>query len=336
MQRTKPMKTRRHKTPFPALPALAALLAGLASPVQAQIYTLDKTIGGRANRVASDGTPGTFDTITGIALDGKENLYVAGYSSVQKFDRAGKFLLRFGGQGSGNGQFVSGIGGIAVDQAGNVYLSDIMGHPIQKFGSRGEFLSTFGTPGKGYGQFNQPHALAVDRTGNLFVVDAANRRVQKFGPTGRFLAIVGQSPQQVQEERSGKRLATWDMPISLATDPTGNLYVARNGAAGGDGSTSVQKFGATGKPLHRITGLDTYLTVATDKTGHLYVADATVCRVQVFSPKGVLLSKFRAPDPKVGIMPSGLAPNAKGDLYVAVYGNGMAYVRKFRRRYLAP
>jgi sugar lactone lactonase YvrE len=321
------MKTPRHKTPFPALLAFAILLAGLAVPVHAQLYTLDKTIGGRATPVASDGPPGTFDTIVGIALDGNENLYVAGYASVQKFDPKGRFLLRFGGQGSGNGQFVSGIGGIAVDQAGGVYLSDIMGHRVQKFSSRGEFLSTFGTPGKGKGQFDQPYGMATDRAGNLYVIDARNRRVQKFNPSGRFLSAIEPGAGDVRPTVNSIARTT---PTSVAVDTNGYVYVAF------DGTASVQKYNPLGKPLHRVAGLDTYLRVATDKTGNLYVADATVCRVQVFSPKGVLLSKFRAPDPKVGVMPSGLAPDAKGDIYVAVYGNGMAYVRKFRRRYLAP
>jgi hypothetical protein len=48
-----------------------------------------------------------------------------------------------------------------------------------------------------------------------------------------------------------------------------------------------------------VPGLDTYLRVATDKSGNLYVLNATVCRVQVFSPKGTLLSKFRASHPRV-------------------------------------
>jgi hypothetical protein len=42
---------------------------------------------------------------------------------VQKFNSSGVFQLAWGTAGSGNGQFLNGAGGVAVDSAGNVYVT---------------------------------------------------------------------------------------------------------------------------------------------------------------------------------------------------------------------
>ncbi|HKR58189.1 MAG TPA: hypothetical protein VJS64_00545, partial [Pyrinomonadaceae bacterium] len=44
---------------------------------------------------------------------------------VQKFNASGVFQLAWGTAGSGNGQFLNGAGGVAVDSAGNVYVTDL-------------------------------------------------------------------------------------------------------------------------------------------------------------------------------------------------------------------
>ena len=49
---------------------------------------------------------------------------------VQKFNSSGVFQLGWGTSGSGNGQFLNGAGGVAVDSAGNVYVTDLGNHRI--------------------------------------------------------------------------------------------------------------------------------------------------------------------------------------------------------------
>ena len=43
---------------------------------------------------------------------------------IQKFDSSGNFLLKWGEEGTGDSQFVSPYG-VAVDAAGNVFVTDV-------------------------------------------------------------------------------------------------------------------------------------------------------------------------------------------------------------------
>src|SRR3712207_1496373 len=106
---------------------------------------------------------------------------------VQRFDSAGTFVSRSGTQGGGNGQFVAGAGGVAVDSAGNVYVADPGNHRVQKFTSSGSFVSSFGGLGSGNGQLSGPFGVAVDAADNVYVADTGNNRVQVFNTSGAFV-----------------------------------------------------------------------------------------------------------------------------------------------------
>jgi hypothetical protein len=108
---------------------------------------------------------GQFAHVTGMAVDGSSNLYVAedapANNRVQKFNPSGTFLLKWGGQptGSGPGMF-NGPGGIAVDLDQTVYVTDVLNDRIQVFDGNGHFISTSGSTGAGEVQFNHPFAIA--------------------------------------------------------------------------------------------------------------------------------------------------------------------------------
>jgi len=80
--------------------------------------------------------PGYFSNPQGIGVDSAGNLYVAdtGNHRVQKFSPSGQFLLSWGGQGSGVGQFIRPID-VAVDENGYIYVANGGGSDfrIQKF-----------------------------------------------------------------------------------------------------------------------------------------------------------------------------------------------------------
>ena len=69
---------------------------------------------------------------------------------------------------------------MAVDAAGNVYVTDRDNHRIQKFDSTGAFLAEWGGFGTTDGQFDTPLGLIVDGAGNVYVSDTNNDRIQKF------------------------------------------------------------------------------------------------------------------------------------------------------------
>src|SRR6185369_7123307 len=106
---------------------------------------------------------------------------------VQKFNSSGVFQLSWGTSGSGNGQFLNGAGGVAVDSAGNVYVTDLGNHRIEKFTSSGSFIMSWGSSGTGNGQFSGPEGIATDASDNIYIADTGNHRIQKFNTSGAFL-----------------------------------------------------------------------------------------------------------------------------------------------------
>ena len=98
--------------------------------------------------------PAEFRSLTGIAVDSSNNVYVADGDAggIQKFDADGNFLLKWNPRqistkGSNNPEE------IAVDAAGHLYVTcgeDI----VQEFDGSGNFLGSWGGPGTGDGQFS--------------------------------------------------------------------------------------------------------------------------------------------------------------------------------------
>jgi DNA-binding beta-propeller fold protein YncE len=122
-----------------------------------------------------------------MAFDRDDNLYVVDHHNnrIQKFTRDGKFLLKWGEKGEGDGQF-NLPWGIGLDSAGQVYVADWHNNRVQKFDPSGNFLAAYGTPGQGDGEFHRPSSVAVDHEGNMYVADWGNNRVQVLGPDGGF------------------------------------------------------------------------------------------------------------------------------------------------------
>ena len=71
--------------------------------------------------------------------------------------------------------------GIAVNNQGEVFISDTGNKRIVYFDSDGVPLGQFGEGGLNPGQLDEPVGLAFDTDGNLYVADTWNQRVQAFG-----------------------------------------------------------------------------------------------------------------------------------------------------------
>ncbi|MEQ8225912.1 MAG: 6-bladed beta-propeller [Candidatus Eremiobacterota bacterium] len=69
-----------------------------------------------------------------IAVASSGNLYVVDdrNNSIQKFDRSGKFIVKWGEEGDCPGEF-KGLKNISADQAENIYVADTGNHTIQVF-----------------------------------------------------------------------------------------------------------------------------------------------------------------------------------------------------------
>jgi len=79
----------------------------------------------------------------------------------------------------------------AVDEDGNVYVSDTFNDRIEIFDADGKFVREFGKPGDGPGYFTRPKGLAIDHDGHIWVADAMQDRVQVFTPEGKLLIWIG-------------------------------------------------------------------------------------------------------------------------------------------------
>jgi len=136
----------------------------------------------------------------GLALD-KENrlLYVADAGNDQIFvfdaDPPYKLIRKIGTGGKAHtltspGDFAKPTN-VAVDQDGNLYVSDTWNDRVEIFDSEGNFIRTFGKAGDGPGYFSRPKGIAVDQDGHIWVADAMQDRVQVFSQEGDLLLWMG-------------------------------------------------------------------------------------------------------------------------------------------------
>jgi len=143
-------------------------------------------------------TEGLVDPV-GIALDTTNRfLYVVDtqQDQVVVFDADTLKLIRRIGTG-GKNHFLTTAGdfgapqGVAVDQDGNVYVTDTLNNRVEIFDADGKFISLFGKHGDGPGTFARPKGIAVDGDGHIWVADEMEDRLQVFNRDGQLLTYIG-------------------------------------------------------------------------------------------------------------------------------------------------
>jgi YVTN family beta-propeller protein len=260
--------------------------------------------------------PSTMQAPAGVAVDDSGHVYVADQlrHRILKFTSTGQFLLAWGTQGSGPGQFESPRD-VAVDQDFNVYVVDFS-HRVQKFTAEGGFIAQWGSLGAAPGQLNGPWAIAADRLGNVFVADAGNHRVQKFTDNGAF---------QLQWGAFGTANGQFRTPSGITVDQAGSVYVTERDnhrvqkfTSGGGFLASWGSFGTGQGQFDQPHGIDV------DREGFLWVADRLNHRIQRFTTAGSFLLETGTIGGGGGhffFTPAGIAASRNGDLYVAEIGN---------------
>lgn len=178
-----------------------------------------------------------------VAADNSGNVYIADTlnHAIRKLSAVGTLSTFAGTPGSAgsNDDPVAGLAGfnypqgIAVDNAGTVYVADTDNHTIRKITSAGAVTTlagTAGVPGStdglgGAARFNGPFALAADGAGNVYVSDNGNRTIRRISPAGDVVTVAGMAGQSGAADGVGTS-ATFGSPSGLAVDSSGNLYVA--------------------------------------------------------------------------------------------------------------
>ena len=96
---------------------------------------------------------------------------------IQKFTGTGEFIIAWGSQGAGEGQYETPFG-ICFEPASTLLVAAAANNRNQRFTTDGGFVTEWGTAGAGPGQFNHPTCVATDAAGDIYVMD--NARIQKF------------------------------------------------------------------------------------------------------------------------------------------------------------
>jgi sugar lactone lactonase YvrE len=212
-----------------------------------------------------------------VAVDRQGNVYVAdtGNARIQKFNSIGKFLLKWGSPGEGEGQF-GYIVGVVVDSQGNVYVAENQPRPrVQKFDSNGQFLLQWNTHPPDYNPALHPHDIAIDQQDFIYLLDLGSGSIQKNNQAGRFVS---------NWPLSCDKYYALMAPNSIAVDVSGNVYVAdylsshmckydRNGQF----ITRWSIEGTPGVTAGIVSG------IVIDAQGNVYVAEPVNNRIEKFS-----------------------------------------------------
>ena len=209
---------------------------------------------------------------------------------------------------------MEGPWGVAINQRGEVVVSDNNRHCVSVFSPSGVELRSFGTRGSGCGQFNRPHGVAVDGEGNILVADYNNHRIQKFTVEGQFLSVVG-------TKGSGRLpcdIAISNNKVYVADLLSHCIQVLQSDLTF---SSTFGKEGSGEGQIYRPQG------IACDITGNVYVADRDNHRIQVFTAEGKFLRMFGRHGQGKGELnwPISIAVH-DGLLYVGEEGNGCVSV----------
>ncbi len=255
-----------------------------------------------------DGGPATAAKIKGvkaITFDASGNLYLTdiGDNRIRKVTPAG-IISTFAGNGStgttGDGGPATaagfdGVNGIAVDAAGNVYVSEVYSSVIRKINTSGIISTIAGTAGTGgysgdggpatAALLSAPYGIEVDASGNIMIADLANHCVRKISSSGIMSTIAGSTSAGYTGDGGMATAATMVFPSSVALDRYENIFICdyRNCAVRRV-ECSVPDPGTVHGPVNVCVGSTITLTDSTTG-GHWISTDTSVA---VISSGGIV------------------------------------------------
>lgn len=329
---------------------------GVVPAIRAGVVT---TFAGSGIAGATNGTgiSASFKGPGGAAVDVTGNVYIVdgGNLLIRKISSAGVVTTLAGGgargslDGTGAAASFSSPGGLTVDAAGNVYVTDgidgSIGGLIRKITAGGVVTTLAGSKinigsANGTGaaaSFNLPASVAADASGNIFVADYGNNLIRKITPAGVVSTFAG-SGTAGSANGTGTS-ASFNAPEGVAVDAAGNVYVADYGnnlirkitpagvvsTLAGSGSAGAVNGAGTAASFNNL------YNITVDANDNLYVSESDNL-IRKITPAGVVTtlagSGVQGSANGIGTAasfssPFGISVDASGNLYVADSDNNL-------------
>jgi sugar lactone lactonase YvrE len=247
----------------------------------------------------------------------------------------------------------AGTTGVAIDNSGNMYISDYDNNRVRKINTAGIVTTIAGTGTAGFSgnggpataaNIKAPLGLAADNAGNIYFCDLWNNCVRKIDASGIITAFAGDTgiaAYSFSGDGGPATAAAFRHPAFIAIDRSNNVYITDAGNnrvrkvdptgvittfAGGDTVNIGDGGPATNAMLPSPAG------ITIDNSGNIYVAtSSSQSRVRKIDPAGIITT-IAGPGPgSAGInigdggpatgaifnSPEGVATDAAGNVYVA-------------------
>ena len=242
----------------------------------------------------------------GVALDSSGDLFIAdgNNNTVREVVKATGIITTIAGNGTagykGNGGAATSAelnfpDGLAIDAAGDVFISDRNNNVIREVVKATGIITTIagtgsaGDTGNGglatAAKVNSPRGIAIDSEGDVFLADFIDNVVREVvASTGEIIIVAGTGTAGYTGNGGLATAARLDLPEAVAVDSAGNLYISDNGnsvvrevskatgviltiAGDGTAGSAGNNGPATSAELHDNQGL------AVDPEGDVFIAD---------------------------------------------------------------
>jgi ATP-dependent protease HslVU (ClpYQ) peptidase subunit len=309
-------------------------VGGPLAPRDLQGWTMASAMDSVRNRFYAiivdlgNGGPATNASLSnpaGVATDATGNLYIADTNNnrVRKVDTngvistfAGNGTAAFAGDGGpASNASLSAPSGVVLDALGNLYIADTNNNRVRKVDTNG-VITTF--TGNGTAAFagdggpaasaslNSPTGLVLDASGNFYIADMANNCIREVDATGKISTFAGNATSGYGGDGGPATKANLNAPKGVATDLTGNLYIAdtnnnrvrkvdTNGVITTFAGNGTAAFAGDGGPASNAS-LSAPSSVAVDKAGILYISDTANNRIRNVSGVGVIATAMGSGD----------------------------------------
>lgn len=125
--------------------------------------------------------------------------------------------------------------GLAFDEDGNLYISDIGTHRLLKWNGHDDLSVLAGTGTGGFSgdgqsaeraQLFAPHDVVVDGNGNILIADTYNHRIRRIDGQGVITTVVGNGNSELAGDNGPALQASLNGPQGIALDREGTLFIA--------------------------------------------------------------------------------------------------------------